>query len=108
MGMSLVERLDGIFKDPENFDISGMCKPELVTVELARELMEAYLVQGKWNKLYRAGYDPHYFSQRGDSGIIGKWVSHGRKSKEYLKLYFDQVFPAEIRKTSAEEVTAND
>lgn len=98
MGMTLVEKLNKIFAKRTNFDISGMCDPELVTVELARELADAYTSPGGWHNLAKAGYDIHRFSgYKADSGIVGKWVEYG-KSHEHLKLYYDQDFPAKIER----------
>lgn len=97
MGLTLVEKLNRIFEKQANFDISGMCKPELVTVELAKELMDAYTGAGEWIRLYRAGYDTCVFDRTGSSGIVGMWTGRG-KGKEHLKLYWDQYFPAEIEK----------
>jgi len=97
MGLTLVEKLNRIFEKPTNFDISGMCKPELVTVELAKELMDAYRSPSGWMGLSRAGYDLTVFDRNGSSGIVGMWTGRG-KGKEHLKLYWDQYFPAEIEK----------
>ena len=102
MGMTLVEKLDRIFKKPANFDISGMCHPDIVTVELAKELMKAYESPGGWMALTRAGYDVHVFDTIGSSGIIGMWSGRG-KAKEHYKLYWDQNFPAEIEKAKEEQ-----
>lgn len=110
MGMTLVEKLDRIFAKTINFDISGMYNPNFVTVELAKELADAYKEPGEWYKLAKAGYDIHSFGR--GSGMIGKWVkkADGRRTyDEHLKLYFDQDFPARIeesRRLSAEQAMA--
>jgi hypothetical protein len=96
MGMTLVEKLDHIFDRPKNFDSSGMCDPELVTVELAHELELAYVTPGAWHPLYRAGYDMNNLGDlTGKHGIIGKWVKVG-KCYDHLKMYYDQEGPARI------------
>jgi len=108
--MSLIERLNRIFSQPGNFDISGMCNPELVTVELARDLWDSYAKPGEWCRLAKAGYDIHNLGR--GCGLIGKVVKKTDRSKrytEYLKLYYDQDFPAQIEAEKhklLEQVTA--
>lgn len=109
MGMSLKERIDSIFSDVSNFENSGICDPELVTVDLARDLMKAYSAPGGLFRLIRAGYGVHVFGTgTGESGILDKWIGSGRK-RRHLVLYWDQRFPAENearRKAEAEEKEA--
>lgn len=106
MGLTLVERLQKIFGKRSNFDISGICNPELVTVSLAKELAET-ISNGSWKPLADAGFEIHQFGGAvGNSGIVGKWVQNG-SSKEHLKLYYDQLFPREIEKMKKEEALIN-
>lgn len=96
MGLTLVDKLNRIFNTTSNFDISGFCDPELVTEELAAELQKAYVHPSEWFGLARAGYDVMVFDAAGSSGIIGLWKNRRRNNQEHLKLYWDQIFPAEI------------
>lgn len=98
MALTLVEKLDKIFYTKTHFDICGICLPELVSPDLARELTEVCRTEEGRKRLNRRGYLVHMFGPECESGMIGKWIHLGKKSDQYLKLYWDQRFPKEIER----------
>ena len=93
--VSLAKQIKKLFSDPENFDISGMMKADLVTVELAEALW--HIGKDDFVELRRDGFWFDYFEADRRNGIIGKLFEDRRKKTAYaLRLYYDQKYPKEI------------
>jgi len=95
MVKDLVKTIDRIFADGNNFDGSGFARPELVTVELAKALGE--MTPEIRKKFLSRGYAFHWFNAEATDGLISKEFQRG-KLHYFLKLYYNQQYPAEIEK----------
>lgn len=102
MGVSIDKRLNEIFRNEDNFDISGFCRAELITEDMAKELMEICGNPKTRDALSAKGFDIYTFGIDGESGLILKMTRHG-KFKESLKIYWDQKFPKEMNTKRKEE-----
>lgn len=93
MGVNLAERIDGIFRKPENFDISGFCHADLVTPALVDAIIAMTPEERK--ELLRMGYGFSRFKPDASDGIIFKMYRKG-SACEIRKLYYNPYYPKEV------------
>ena len=93
MGLSLADRLDRIFTKETNFDISGFCRADLVTPELADALI--HMTSEDRKELLHRGYGFSWFKPDASDGIVYRGYKHG-SIHGVLKLYYNPYFPNEI------------
>ncbi len=91
--VSLADRIDRIFSRQANFDISGFCDADLVTPELADDLINMSSDERK--ELLRRGYGFSWFKADASDGIIWKTYKQGAIHST-LKLYYNPYYPKEL------------
>ena len=73
MGLTaLLEEFNAIFRNPENFDITGLAKAGVVSPELIDQICSLSLKDEQ--HFTRVGYSFHWFDPNKNEGLIAKWI----------------------------------
>lgn len=99
--MSIVEKVEMIFHNHDNFDESGFCDVNLIKTALAEELGHIDISDQK--KLERLGYEFSWFNAQDGDGMIRRWFKEKHGVSYCLKLYFNQNYPKENERRRLED-----